>query len=930
MRFQQRFAWLITSCLLASPVFADTEPGPARLVADLEAGGEPAYQAISGFLRVGDRAVFTGTGNEGIPSLWITDGTAEGTIPLAAVCPPCGYGQPLGSTGSVAFYRLDSEETTIWRTDGTPQGTFPITSGLTAALNRVHVAALAGGRLFFDACSAELGCELWSSDGSVAGTAPVGELVPGPEGAFISQLAAAGGRAFLTAEPEGGTALDTALWIADEHGLRRLAETPEARALAVQGSRAWLVARGAPSGGLEVWTSDGTAAGTQPVTSFGPADPFPTGHFQGDPLPEIFSLTLLDGRAYFMADDGAHGLELWSAGPRPSGARRVTNIRGRYGAFGSVFKAGDRIVFLAASSGSPAKLWTSRGDLGSSVQLTGCAGGCPAIISPLAPVSPGRFVFYGRNRESGGIFVTDGTAAGTRLLRRVTQQHSLSLVAPVDGRVLIETTEEYESGDLWVTDGTAAGTFLAAHGGPGWSHYYGWGGGRLQAGSANGRIVFPGLVPGDQGSEVLWRSDGSPAGTAPVTASQAARSSFPQVLAPFRDGLLVQTCSPEGAALWFVQGSSADLLMSESGYCTAPSLSSPVVLGETAVFLRYEDGQSVWRTDGTPEGTAVLMPRSAHPLALARLGEKAAVWLAIPTITGFLSELWLTDGTPAGTRKQLDLPADTNMSGLAAVAGRLWFYDWLEGAEPTMRPWVSDGTPAGTHPLAEATGFTAGGGFTEMGGRVWFPFGPAGSPVWIWSTDGTPAGTRPAVTAASGVAAPQILTAIGDRLYLAAPRTEGPAERLLPWVSDGTDEGTELLIDAVTDTSFMALGSFLELDGRVLFAASDRQHGDELWSTDGTPEGTARLLDIAPGLLGSDPRDLTVWNGRLWFRARDGVHGMELWSSDGTAEGTRMFQDIAAGASWSTPMALTVTEDGLYFSAHDGAHGRELWVLYPF
>jgi len=923
MIFPQRLACLLA--LAALPALA--EPGPARLVADLESGNDPAYQAISGFQRVGNRAVFAGTSNEGLPSLWVTDGTAEGTIPLAAVCPPCAYAEPLGSTGSVAFYRA-SDPMPVWRTDGTPEGTFPVASGLTLPPPGTAAAAL-GNRLFFTACSPELGCELWSSDGSAAGTAPVGELVPGPEGAFISQLAASGGRAFLIAQPEGGTALDTALWIADEHGLRRLAETPEARDLAVQGGRAWFVARGARSAldeGFEVWTSDGTEAGTRPVTSFGPADPFPAGRFQSDPFPETFSLTLLDGRAYFVANDGAHGRELWSAGPRPGDARRVTNVPGRFGAFGSVAKAGDRILFIAAGSGSEARLWSSRGDLRSSAQLTGCPGGCPVLIGPPAPVSPGRWVFYGHRQGDGGIWVTDGTAAGTRLLRRSARQW-LSQAAPADGRVLLQITDEYELGDLWVTDGTAAGTFRAAHGGPTWSHYYGWRG-RLQAGSANGRIVFPGLVPGDQGSEALWRSDGSPADTAPVTASQEPRSSFPEVLAVFQDGLLVQTCSNEGAALWFVQGTSADLLLSgEPGYCNAPFLSSPVVLGETAVFLRYQDGQSVWRTDGTPEGTAVLVPRTSHPMALARLGGEAAIWLAIPTTTGFLSELWLTDGTPAGTRKQLDLPPGTNMSGLAAVAGRLWFYDWVEGAEPTMRPWVSDGTPAGTHPLTEATGFTAGGGFTEMGGRVWFPFGPAGSAVGIWSTDGTPAGTRPAVTAASGAVAPQILTAIGDRLYLAAPRTEGSAERLLPWVSDGTDEGTELLVDAVTDTSFKQLGPFTELDGRVLFAASDRQHGDELWSTDGTPEGTARLLDIAPGLLGSNPRDLTVWNGRLWFRARDGVHGMELWSSDGTAEGTRMVQDIAPGASWSTPMALTVTEDGLYFSAHDGAHGRELWVL---
>jgi ELWxxDGT repeat protein len=215
-----------------------------------------------------------------------------------------------------------------------------------------------------------------------------------------------------------------------------------------------------------------------------------------------------------------------------------------------------------------------------------------------------------------------------------------------------------------------------------------------------------------------------------------------------------------------------------------------------------------------------------------------------------------------------------------------------------------------------------------------FVFYGKNQPLEIWGSDGTPAGTGPAVTADSGAGEPASLTAIGDRLWFTAPRTGDPMGRLLPWVSDGTDgsaANTELLADVDLrghpDFALPDNPPFVELDGRVFFAASDRQHGEELWSTDGTPQGTARLLEIVPGPMGSYPRGLTAWNGRLWFRARDAVHGMELWTSDGTAAGTRQVQDIAPGPSWSTPQQMTGTEEGLYFSANDGEHGRELWVL---
>jgi ELWxxDGT repeat protein len=925
--------WLIVSVsLLAPPVFAqssaDTEPGPARLVADLTEGSVEASQYISGFLQVGNLSVFVRSDHENLPGLWVTDGTAEGTQSLGVLCQPCGHAAPLGSTGSVAFYGVSNVDLVIWRTDGTLAGTFPVTSGLSALpFNQPALGSVNGGRLFFNACSPELGCELWSSDGSVAGTAPVGELVPGPESGVMVELEAAGDRAFLIADSPS-----RALWLADARGLTRLREAPEARLLTLQGTaRAFFFAL---ADGDEVWTSDGTAAGTRPLTSFAPRKPFP----EYSPV-----LTVLDGRARFVANNGKQGVELWSVGALPESLRRLTDFRNRSVAVSDVQTAGGRTVFVAVTGPDGPRLWSSRGDFRSSAPLAGCAGGCPSPASELAPLGPGRFVFYGRNRDGRGIWITDGTAAGTRLLRQIELRHSLSQAVSAGGRALILITEEYEIGELWVTDGTAAGTVRVAEGGPGWSHYYGWGG-RLQAGTANGQILFAGATVGGYG-EVLWRSDGSPASSRQITDARIGRSSGPHLLTRFRDGLLVQSCaftpdvypSDEHLELRFVQGTEVTLLLSQAS-CYSSDL---VALGDTALFLQYLDNQiQLWRTDGTPEGTFALVAGSSvsWPSSPVRFGDEAAFSLLVLGPNGASdsqSQLWLTDGTPEGTRKQLELPLGTEVAGLTSAGGKLWFFDLVQsGVDFSLQTWVSDGTPAGTHVVTGPSGDALDqGSFVEAGGRVYFLFSePGESSAVIWGSDGTPAGTGPAVTAASGAVAPTALTAAGDRLYFTAPRTSDPLGRLLPWVSDGTDGSTELLANVkmqrIADEQF-AMGDrppFTELDGRVFFAASDLAHGNELWSTDGTPEGTARL-EIAPGLLGSYPRGLTVWNGRLWFRARDGVHGMELWTSDGTVEGTRLVQDIAPGASWSTPLWLTGTEKGLYFSAHEGEHGRELWMV---
>ncbi|MFP5288739.1 MAG: hypothetical protein ACLGI9_23585, partial [Thermoanaerobaculia bacterium] len=184
MRSAQRIGWLIASaCLFACPAFADPEPGPARLVADLSPGTIPsrATGPISGFTRLGSRSVFLRGEPMSGPTLWITDGTAGGTSPLGSVCPSCETAEALGSNGSVAFYRVSAYhpvfETTIWRTDGMPAGTFPLTESLPVVPAEPPAGSIQGGLLYFTACTAELGCELWASDGSLAGTAPVGEIL---------------------------------------------------------------------------------------------------------------------------------------------------------------------------------------------------------------------------------------------------------------------------------------------------------------------------------------------------------------------------------------------------------------------------------------------------------------------------------------------------------------------------------------------------------------------------------------------------------------------------------------------------------------------------------------------------------------------------------------------------------------------------------
>ena len=68
----------------------------------------------------------------------------------------------------------------------------------------------------------------------------------------------------------------------------------------------------------ELWTSDGTPAGTRPLTRF--AEPLPF-----DRLPDESVGTVIDGVLYFLADDGT-GRDLWQTDGTVQGTRRVTDF----------------------------------------------------------------------------------------------------------------------------------------------------------------------------------------------------------------------------------------------------------------------------------------------------------------------------------------------------------------------------------------------------------------------------------------------------------------------------------------------------------------------------------------------------------------------------------------------------------------------------
>ena len=125
-------------------------------------------------------------------------------------------------------------------------------------------------------------------------------------------------------------------------------------------------------------------------------------------------------KAVFVADDTVHGTELWQSDGTPAGTRPITGFAS-LSPFPNPFsehavaRAGSRILFVANDGLTGTRLWTSGGTPETTVALTGCPGGCPTSLggSDLWQVG-GRVFFLGRDAAHGAeLWSTDGTGAGT-------------------------------------------------------------------------------------------------------------------------------------------------------------------------------------------------------------------------------------------------------------------------------------------------------------------------------------------------------------------------------------------------------------------------------------------------------------------------------------------------------------------------------------
>ena len=554
--------------------------------------------------------------------LWKSDGTAAGTVMVDDINqveigaglflgnPRTGYSLPPNLTalnGSVFFAASDGAHgTQLWKTNGTVSGTVMLTDvsptggglvpgrsspqGLfTTPDNFTNV----NGTLYFTTADGTHGNELWESNGTEPGTFMVADINPGSRGSYPANLTGVNGTLFFTAN-DGADG--TQLW-----EFNPMAGSPE-------------------------MLSDVNPTGGGFVT-------YPIGNF-----------TDLDGTLYFTANDGTHGVELWESNGTAAGTFMVADINpGSAGSYpGNLTAVNGTLLFAAYDGIHGTELWESDGTAAGTVMLADINPGGGSYPLPLT-VANGTLLFTADDGVHGvELWKSDGTTAGTVLVKDIdvsqTTQGSYpeNLIA-LDGTLYFAANDGEGGEELWKSDGTAGGTVpvLSFQQIGLDSSYFGSPG---QAVAANGTL-FLFFQSFHNGNISLSESDGTATGTVLL---KSFRQQYPMAREVYGiygptivNGTLYFSANDgvHGEELWKSNGTAAGTVMVKDinsvpisqypyPYPNATNSSYPMNLTNvngTLFFTANDgiDGTDLWTSDGTAVGTVMLKDASGSYLSNA-------------------------------------------------------------------------------------------------------------------------------------------------------------------------------------------------------------------------------------------------------------------------------------------------------------------------
>ncbi len=686
-----------------------TEAGTVR-VKDIRVGGDSNPYYLEAFN--GD-VYFTANGGIG-NQLWRSDGSELGTEIVA-----------LGSTGTsqseltaagplLFFTTIDADGSELWTYD-------PV--GDTAAqVKDINVGAVGsnprdltvlGNKVYFTANDPSSGYELWESDGTALGTTLVANLSPGSDSGSPKNLTAFGSDLLFSAS-QGF--LDAALYLHSPSGPTTtlledfLDSSPTALEVIGKAGGLALVSATDAAGGKELWSTDGTAAGTILVKDIDP------GIASSDPGTGL----TLSGELIFPATD-SHGEELWKTDGTESGTDKITDIHtGNLGSisrtdcpdpgmsdpscdnpFDRVAAIGETLFFVAETETSGSEVWKTDGsELGTALVkdiVSGAGGSNPNYLTSLGDT----VLFTASQFLDNELWRTDGTEAGTFRVKNINEAGSSE---PRDfltvGSVAFFSAYHSDSGrELWRSDGTEEGTYLVKDMLPGTDSSS-----PSHLASYQGSLVFSAAYDVESENEP-WISDGTEAGTMLLLDIHPTSGSSPHSFVELAGELYFRASEPvSGAELWKTDGTTVGTVLAAdfcAGACGTDATPKGIFNGE--LFVAHEantpdrggsEGIHLSKLD-TLGNVSFVTELCLHECAEDRqfaINDQGIFFVYLRDSESTEGELWTSDGTSAGTLQLIDIhPTQGSHPRMMTPLGRQLFFSAEDGTNG-RELWVTDGT----------------------------------------------------------------------------------------------------------------------------------------------------------------------------------------------------------------------------------------------
>ncbi len=514
-----------------------------------------------------------------------------------------------------------------------------------------------------------------------------------------------------------------------------------------------------------------------------------------------------------LADDGVHGLELWSSDGTEAGTVLVSELapgaaRPSLDPFVQYFKTpvlGGRLILRVHDPVLGYRLFRSDGSLGGTGYFDS--------------ISAGGSSFF-PTHSNASFFEVTGPFCFTGFWNRL----------------IFETFQTPpERWVAWGTDGSAAGTLALTD--PGAT--FNFGSEFLNCARLESGVLFGGSTPDQSG---LWLSRGTPETTSLVLSAGSPTAPLNSALRPHFVSRGTELLFGADQALFRSDGSpeATNLIATLADYWYG---SLGVARDGTIYFSDFE----LQASDGTPEGTYPVADlngaNSSAPMDLTPLGDHEVAFAATDDALG--EELWASDGSESGTRLLADIRpgprgglsrpwSDFSFEGLPSRLAALDLGvvlvadDGTHGAEL----WVTDGTPLGTGLLRDIYPGdypSTPRSFARLGARILFSAESELEGRELWATDGTYPGTVLLKDLAPGPASssPDDLVVQDGGLYFSA-WTPGFGREA--WKSDGTAAGTVRISDVAPGALSSSPQRFARAGNRLYFTATDQVHGYELWA----------------------------------------------------------------------------------------------------